>query len=162
MNEYLRLISGDELLLINPTDGKETLSHASPVFAYVDSNFTQWGCNSPGKETPQTAVRVYEMASDGTFAELFNSFRAEIARLCLTQAQIANFVRRHSCWLKSGGNGTFFLFEARQEFFVAAVYQFFDGRIGVRARRFSLDRVFRARKRHRLVVSEALADRLPK
>jgi hypothetical protein len=152
VNEYLSLTSGNELLLIEPADGKETFAKARDVFTYVDSNFTRWGCNSPGKQTPQTAVRVYEMARDGTFAELFKSFHLEIVRLCLTQAQIINFVRRHPNWLKSGGNGTFLLFEVEQEFFVAAVYQFFDGRIGVRARRFSLDRVFRARKRHRLVV----------
>ena len=45
-------------------------------------------------------------------------------------------------WLKKGGNGTFFLFKAGNEFFVAAVYLFSDGRLGARVRRFTLDRVF--------------------
>ena len=54
--------------------------------------------------------------------------------------------------MKKGGYGTFFLFKAGNEFFVAAAYFFSDGR-GVRARSLSLERVFRARKRHRLVVN---------
>jgi hypothetical protein len=32
------------------------------------------------------------------------------------------------------------------------VYLFRDGRLGVRVRRLSLERVFRAQKRHRIVV----------
>ena len=160
MNEYLRLISGDELLLIDPTDGTETLSRASTVFAYVDSNFARWGCHLPGMQTPQAGVRVFEMTRDGRFSELFNSFGMNLRNLCLTQAQIINFVKRYPFWLKSGGNGTFFLLEAGSEFFIAAVYQFFDGRIGVRARRFSLERVFRANKGHRVIVPEKSNRRL--
>ena len=55
-------------------------------------------------------------------------------------------------WLKKGGNGSFFLFKIGNECFVAAVYFFSDGRLGVRLRRLTLERVFRAQKRHRLVV----------
>ena len=54
--------------------------------------------------------------------------------------------------MKKGGNGTFFLFKTGSEFFVAAVYFFSDGRLGVRVRDLTLERVFRAQKRHRVVV----------
>ena len=68
-------------------------------------------------------------------------------------AQIRKSVaKRHSDWLKKGGNGTFFLFKVGTQFFVAAVYLFSDGRFGERVRRFGLERVFRAQKRHRIVI----------
>jgi hypothetical protein len=57
-----------------------------------------------------------------------------------------------SDWLKKGGKGTFFLVKTGNDFFVAAVYFFVNGRLGVRLRRLTLERVFRAQKRHRVVV----------
>ncbi len=138
--------------MIEPSDGMETLAQATDVFNYIDSNFKDWSCDVPGPPTGQMPVSVYELAQAGTFAELFGDFGVEAGCLALTQAQIRQFVKRHPHWLKSGGNGTFFRFDVGNEFFVAAVFLFSDGRIGMRARRFSLDRVFRAGKRHRLVT----------
>jgi hypothetical protein len=152
VNERLRLISGTKPLLIEPCDGGETIAEMGGVFSYVDSNFKHWGCDVPEPPTAETRVQIYQMARDGTFQELFGDFGVEADWLSLTQAQIGQFVKHHPDWLAPGGNGTFFLFKARNEFFVAAVYLFFDGRIGARARRFLLNRVFRAGKRHRLVV----------
>jgi hypothetical protein len=63
-------------------------------------------------------------------------------------------VKQYPDWLKKGGNGTFFLFKVGSEFFVVAVYLFSDDRLGVRVRRLSLDRIFLAKKRHRLVVPQ--------
>jgi hypothetical protein len=48
--------------------------------------------------------------------------------------------------------GTFFLFKVGQEFLIAAIYLFSDGRFGARVRRLTLQRVFRAKKCHRVVV----------
>jgi hypothetical protein len=61
-------------------------------------------------------------------------------------------MHRYRGWLKKGGNGTFFLFNGGNEFFVAAVYFFSDGRLGVRVRRLTLERFFREQNRHRLVI----------
>jgi hypothetical protein len=83
---------------------------------------------------------------------MFDSFGLALDRLTFTQAQIKQFAKRYTDWLKKGGNGTFFLFQVGQEFLVAAVYFFLDGRLGVRVRRLTLERVFRARKGHRLVL----------
>jgi len=152
MNDRLNLISGDEPLMLDPTDGQETLAQATDVFRYIDRNFEDWKCNRVGRATKETQVQVYEMVTDATFQEMFSGFAAAVGRLTLTQAQIKQFVRRYPDWLKKGGNGTFFLFKVGTRFFVAAVYLFSDGRFGVRVRRFALERVFRAHKRHRLVV----------
>jgi hypothetical protein len=151
IDDRLLLISGNERLVLNQTDGQDTLVGATDVFRYIDSNFKNWGCDLGGSPTTEMPVRVYELAMDSSFSQMFSSFGVTLDSLALTQAQIKQFVSRYPGWLKKGGNGTFFLTEARSEFFVAAVYLFSDGRLGVRIRRLSLARVLRAEKRHRLV-----------
>ncbi len=152
MNERLRLLSGNEPLMLDQIDGSETLNQATDVFRYIDRNFERWNCNVVGPPTHETPVRIYEMAGDSSFQELFGGFGVALDSLALTQAQIKQFAKYYRGWLKKGGNGTFFPFRVGNEFFVAAVYFFSDGRLGIRVRGLSLDRVFRAQKRHRLVV----------
>ena len=156
MNDRLKLISENDPLVLDPTNGQETLARANDAFRYVDSNFEHWSCDLPGPPTEETPVQVYEMVRDSTFQEMFGSFGVPLDRLALTQAQIKQFARRYPDWLKKGGNGTFFLFEVGDAFFVAAVYFFSDGRLGVRVRSLTLQRVFRAMKRHRLVLKHEL------
>jgi hypothetical protein len=148
----LLLISGSEQLVLSETDGRETLARATDVFRYIDSNFKNWGCDVVGTPTKETRVRVYELSRDSSFQEMFEGFSVELDSLVLTQAQILQFVRLYPRWLKRGGNGTFFLMKVGEEFFVAAVYLFSDGRLGVRVRPLGLTRVLRAEKRHRLVA----------
>jgi len=152
MNERLKLLSGNDRLLLSPTDGQETIGQATELFRYIDRNFEHWNCNTVGLPTKETVVQVYEIFKDSTFRELFGSFGIPIDSLVLTQAQIKQFATLYPNWLKKGGNGTFFLFMVGTEFFVSAVYFFSDGRLGVRVRRLTLERVLRAQKRHRLVV----------
>ena len=152
INDRLRLLSGNEPLVLDPTDGLETLDQATDVFKYIDSNFHRWRCGVAGPPTADTPVRIYEMAKNCTFQDMFGGFGLGLDFLALTQAQIKQFAKRHSDWLKKGGNGTFFLFKIGNEFFVAAVYFFSDSRLGVRVRDLTLERVFRAQKHHRLVV----------
>jgi hypothetical protein len=152
MNDRVRLISGDEALVLDPTDGRETLAQATGFFRYIDSNFAHWNCDIAGPPTKETPVQVYEMVRDSTLQEMFCGFGVTLDRLALTQAQIKQFAKRYPAWLKKGGNGTFFLFEAGSEFFVAALYLFADGRLGARVRRLTLQRVLRAKKLHRLVL----------
>jgi hypothetical protein len=155
MNERLKLISGEEPLVLDSDDGQETLAQARDVFRYIDSNFKHWRCDVAALPTNETAVQVYEMVRNSTFQELFNGFGVALDSLALTQAQIKQFVKHYGDWLKKGGNGTFFLFKIGDEFFVAAAYFFSDGRLGVRVRGLTLERVFRAQKRHRLVVKSS-------
>ena len=138
--------------MLDPTDGRETLAGATDLFRYVDSNLRRWGCDVTEPPTEEAAARVYEMVIDSTFQEMFGGFGAALDLLTLTQAQIKQFASRYPDWLKTGGNGTFFLFKVGNEFFVAAVFFFSNGRLGVRARRLSLERILRAEKRHRLVL----------
>jgi hypothetical protein len=152
IDNRLLLIPGSEQLVLSETDGRETLARATNVFRYIDSNFKNWGCDVVGPPTKETRVRVYELSRDSSFQEMFEGFSVALDFLVLTQAQILQFVRRYPSWLKNGGNGTFFLMRVGEEFFVAAVYLFSDGRLGVRLRPLGLRRALRAEKRHRLVV----------
>ena len=151
MNERLKLIS-DEALVLDSADGQETLCQATDVFRYIDHNFERWNCNVVGPPSKETAVHVYEMIRNSTFQELFGGFGTPLDSLALTQAQIKQFAKHYRVWLQEGGNGTFFLFKVGNESFVAASYFFSDGQLGMRLRRLTLERVFRAQKRHRLVV----------
>jgi hypothetical protein len=155
MNERLKLISGDEPLVLDSDDGQETLAQATDVFRYIDSNFKLLRCDVAAPPTKETAVQVYEMLRNSSFQELFGGFGVALDSLALTQAQIKQFAKLYPNWLKKGGNGTFFLFKVGNEFFVAAAYFFSDGRLGVRVRGLTLERVFRAQKRHRLVVKSS-------
>jgi hypothetical protein len=151
-NDRLWLLSGDRPLMLDRMDGSETLSQATDIFKFIDRNFERWNCDVVGPPTQETPVRVYEMASDSTFQELFGGFGVALESLALTQAQIKQFARYYGNWLKKGGNGTFFLFRLGKEFFVTPVYFFSDGGLGIRVRGLDLGRVFRAQKGHRLVV----------
>ena len=153
-NERPKLISINGPLTIERCDGRETIAQATDLFRYIDSNFRHWGCDAPGSPTGDTQTCVYEMAHDATFAEIFGGWGISADYLALSQAQVIQFVKHYTRWLKPGGNGTFFLFEAHHVFFVAAVYFFCDGRLGVRIRPFTLERIFRAGKHHRLVVPQ--------
>jgi hypothetical protein len=73
MNDRLRLLSGNEPLVLNPTDGEEVLAQATDVFRYIDRNFERWNCNIVGLTTKETAVQVYEMVRDSTFLLLGRS-----------------------------------------------------------------------------------------
>jgi hypothetical protein len=86
MNERLKPISGQEPLVLDPTDGKETLGQSSDVFRYIDHNFERWHCTIVEPPTKATAVQVYEMIRNSTFQELFGGFGATLDSLTLTQA----------------------------------------------------------------------------
>lgn len=138
--------------MLDSTDGKETLAAGTDLFRYIDSNFQHWSCDVTERPTKEAAVQVYELVRDSTFQEMFGGFGTALDSLTLTQTQIKQFAKRYRDWLKKGGNGTFFLFEVGNEFFIAAIFFFSDGRLGVRVRRLTLERILRAQKRHRLVV----------
>ena len=67
MNDRLELISGEEPLVLDSDDGQETLSQATDVFRYIDSNFKRWHCDVAAPATNKNAVQVYEMVRDSTF-----------------------------------------------------------------------------------------------
>jgi hypothetical protein len=120
-NEFLRLVSESEPLLLEPTDGSDVLMNERDLFNYIDPNFEDWGTGEKGPATGECPVEVYEMKAEGTFAQLFGSLSTDPRLLCLTQAQILSFVKVHGLLLRSKTFGTFFLFEFKGNLLIAAI-----------------------------------------
>ncbi|MCX6763789.1 MAG: hypothetical protein NTZ97_03620 [Candidatus Moranbacteria bacterium] len=159
-NKFLKLISGSETIIIDECDGTETLADAKDVFAYIDSDFKNWGLDKKASATGKTPVQVFEMSEDATFRQMFNSFSTERKKLCLKQSQIKKFVKKHSKWLRTDGYATFFLFkkdetkDADDNFFVAYVHFYSGDKLEVNVNRFENDIVWSAEVRRRLVVPQ--------
>ncbi len=148
----LKLISGAEALELEPTDGRETIAKAKGTFpGWIDGDFENYGTDVKSGSTEKANVQVHEMIKDGTFAQIFGGLSDNLDALCLTQAQIIQFVKKHYKWLRTGGYGTFFLFKVGDEFFIAYVYVS-SGGLKVYAFRFSHDDVWDAKDGHRVVV----------
>lgn len=153
-NEYLKLISGGQILELDAADGTETLANAKDVFSYIDLNLKNWSTDKKGPATKETSVQVYEMTKDANFAEMFGSLSPDLHNLCLTQAQIKKFVIKHRNWLKTDGYATFFLFEEDGRFFVAHVHVYSGGSLSVYVLRLDFSLVWIADHCHRLVVPQ--------
>jgi hypothetical protein len=153
--QILRLISGNEMIIIDAVDGTEVLSKAKDLFtAGIDSDFVGYGANEAGSATGATIVNVYEMVEDATYVQMFGSLCADMDKLCLTQHQIKNFVKNNRKWLREDGYATLFLFKSKDQFFVARVRVSSGGGLRVLVYRFKNSIVWRAENRHRVVVPQ--------
>ena len=115
-NLFLRLISG-ETLTIDATDGQDVLVDARDVFDMIDGDFKGWGADEPGQPTGETIVDVYEMIKNGALMQMFNSLSSDVRKLCLTQAQIKGFVKKHRQRPQLAGCAALFLFQSKKTIF---------------------------------------------
>lgn len=153
-NDFLKLISGSEVLAIDACDGSEGLSNANDVFAWIDPDFEKYGADATGKASSRTEVVVYEMVKDASFVDMFTSLDKNMRKLLLTPHQIKKFVVNHREWLRTDGYGTFFLFESNNEIFVARVGFSSGDSHRVSVYRFENSSVWFAEFRHRLVTPQ--------
>ena len=153
--KILKLIQNS--LMLDKLNGSEILADAKDVFAYIDSDFKNWKADEMGVATEETAVDVYEMTKDATYVQMFGSLSTDLNKLCLTQAQIKNFVVKHRQYLRMDGYATFFLFKSNNHFFVAYVYFNDADKLAVGVSRLGYGNVWRADFRLRFVVPQ-LAD----
>jgi hypothetical protein len=121
-NRVLRLISGNENLIIDQTDGTDIFAKADDLLVCINPN--EESADEPGQPAPKTAVEVYEMIGDGTFSHIFGSLLSDVRKLCLTQAQIKVFAKKHKDWLRTEDFATFSLFKSYGELFVSGVRLF--------------------------------------
>lgn len=142
-----------EHLALEPEDGAATIGKAYNTFPGGIADFTSYGTDVKGKPTERQNVEVHEMVKAADFKAIFTSLSENLDSLCLSQAQIIQFCEKYRDWLRTEGCGTFFLFKVGIEFFVAGVFMF-DGAWGVCAYCLSCDFVWRAQRRHRVVVPQ--------
>ena len=148
-NKYFRLL---ETVTLAPTKGV-TIAEAKEVFrGHIDSDFKNWKTNITGEDTKETLVDVYEMKKNGTYQTLFSPL-GNPRQLALSQGQIVEFCRTHHDSLRQGGYGTFFLFEVKDDLFVADVFVS-GGELRVDVVRFDYGDVWGADDRRRLVVKQ--------
>lgn len=147
----LRLISRGEKLTIPACTGTRTIAQAEEVFpGHLDPSFRS--LDEPGRETGATDTEVYETANSATCKQMFTSLGHELGRLAFTQDQVITFIEKHRKWLRKGGYDTLFLFKKGDQFFVADVYIYPDGRLRVYPYGFEHNRVWYAAYRERVVV----------
>ncbi len=152
---FLVLISLGENLTVGPCDGQRTIAGSQEVFSSgIDDNFEFLGTNVSGKPTISTMALVYKLVQDGTFEQMFGSLDIPVNQRCWEQDQIIDFVLNHSASLRRGGNSNFFPFKVGNEFFVAGVRVYDDGRMAARVHPFSSDVVWLAEYCNRLIVPQ--------
>lgn len=158
---HLRLISGGNNPKISACTGglRTSLAYADQIFTgYLDNDFKNWKLDTTQPATLGVEAEVYEMhAKDGTFKEIFNSFKTDIKNLkWSSQEQIEKFCIENPSWLRTDGCATFFLFEEevnnKKEFFVACVDFNDGGRLELAVSRLSRGNVWSASGRRRVVV----------
>ena len=154
---HLKLISAKETLILDPTDGNETMAQAEDVFQDgIDINFIHYGCEVKSEQTGEQEVVVHELIKDAHFQTIFDSLAGNLDKLCLTQPQIIHFVRNYPNWLCQFGQATFFLFKVGDEFFVAKV-RVRDVRIRMHLSRFKTDEyIWECKLGHRVVSPQLL------
>lgn len=154
VKEYLKCLSSGKPIIIPACDGSHTLASAKKVFkSYIDSDFKNWGLDKRSLATKETAVEVYEIIKNETFAQMLGSLGTDINKRCLTQHQIEIFCEKHFKWLCSNASATLFLFKKEDQFFVARVSVSSDG-LDVSAGRFERGSVWGAGGHPRLVVPQ--------
>ena len=116
--------------------------------------FKNWGADEKGAATKETPVRVWEMAEDATFSQMFGELNVDVEKNCLTQHQILNFIKKYRHWLRTDGYATFFFFKSKGHFFVAGVRVSSDGVLRVDVDRFEDPTVWGAGCRRRVVVPQ--------
>lgn len=131
--------------------GDLTITEASDVFTgYIDSDFKNWKTDVLSEKTSEAKISIFDLTENKTFAQIFT----DPEKMCMTQAQIIYFVKNHKDLLRTDGYATFFLFKVGNEVFVAGVYFYGGGRLGVDVLRFSRGDVWGAENRHRIVVPQ--------
>ena len=151
-NTILKLLSKGESIIIDACDGTETLANAKEVFLFgIDPDFKNWHTNNPDIATEETEVNVHELVKDSTFLQIFGSLELDLYKLCLTQAQIKSFCKKHPQLLRQHGYATIFLFRASDQFFVASVSVIADDmRVGIH--RFGDGSWWSAEYSHRVIA----------
>lgn len=138
-------------IVIDSCDGLETIANAKDIFSFnIDDNFKNWNTDKSGISTKEAEVQVFETIQNATFAQMFGSIDNDLEKLCLTQAQIINFCKKHSDWLFKD-RCTLFLFKVEGEFFVASVFVLSDG-LHVCVYRFGNAHVWLGERAHRVVA----------
>jgi hypothetical protein len=153
-NDYLKLLYGKKELILDAQDGLRLISEQKNLFVYIDHNFARYGESEKRETTEKQKVQAYELIKDSDFSNFFNSVGVALDKLCLTQAQIIDFLCKHKDWLCDNGYTTFFLFKSDSKFFVATVYCEDSGTLQAYARSLGNYTMWRTADRCLIVIPQ--------
>ena len=154
-DKILRLISGDEVLTIDGSDGSQV--DDGTITWHFEDGCDKEGANEPCPPTLDVDVEVYEMVRDATFTEMFGSPSSVLRRVFFSSRnQVRIFANKHRQWLRKGGFTTLIPYKSTNgNLFVAHVRV--DGHgLNAYVDRFGYDNVWNAESCHRLVVPKQL------
>lgn len=100
-------------------------------------------------------MRVYQMADDATWDQMFGSLSQNSDAMCLTESQIIAYCEMNRDKLRTNRDGTFFLLKSGSNLFVTDL----DPHVGkpsVQLYRFARSRICHGVGRHHLVVAETI------
>ncbi|HEV7701867.1 MAG TPA: hypothetical protein VGO63_00250 [Candidatus Paceibacterota bacterium] len=117
-------------LVIDKTNGAETIPKAKDVFTYIDPDFSKL-VNTAGKPSKKLRINMYQVILNKTKVNIFKAL-GNPKKLRLTQPQIIQFCKKYArkLWVKSNDEQVvFFLFtkadqpvsEGKKNVFVATV-----------------------------------------
>jgi hypothetical protein len=154
-NEYLKLVSGDEKIIISACKGGYVITEDTATFAYIDPDFKKYkDANEPSKPTPSMRVGVYELQKTGTSQEIFDSITKYTEIMELTLEQLVIFCIEHIELLSKNGSTSIVYKNSKNKFFVANVHVDDFGRLWVIVLRLKDDNEWNAESRHRVVLPE--------
>ncbi len=148
---YTRLISGDQVLILDPTDGTETIANVTETSTVkINSTFRNCGGDGMGSQpTIKTRIQVHEIIKDGNCVQIFGDLSDNLDSLCLGRGQIIQCVNKYRQWLRNAGD-TLFLLKEGSEFLVAHVSMLVSS-LWIGSSSFSDDFVWKADEQHRVV-----------
>ena len=85
-SEFLKLISGNESLVLDAADGKEILADAKDIFAYIDSDLRNYGADEKGRRPKKHQCACTRWSKTPLSHKCSVRFRLTLEELCLTQA----------------------------------------------------------------------------
>ncbi len=146
---YTRRISGDEVIIIDATDGSVTIPGSINLFMGGINNNSDVTLEVQGQARGPVKVSVHEQTVDGNFTQIIGG----LGNKFFTQHQVVKFIEKNKEWLRKKGE-TFLPFIVEDEDLVAHVYYSGDGTLTVDIYSFSHSTVWIGNCRSRIVVPQ--------
>jgi len=148
--QYLRKLFDGEEVRLGVTEGKRTIKEAAGLFPggiYLHDGFEK--LPDEVLPIPETLLEISELVENGKFAEFLPE-----GRVLGHEEQVLLFVETHRDKLRKDGYATFMPFLKGGKVFVARVLVHDVGRLEVRVLHFGYGDVWRAERRHRVVIPQ--------